>query len=43
MTARDTMLNRLRGRNPETALEREFYCSPEDYEVDLEMIGIAIG
>jgi glycine betaine catabolism A len=38
MTARDTMLNRLRGRNPETALEREFYCSREDFQVDLDMI-----
>ena len=38
MTARDAMLNRLRGRNHETALERDFYCSPEDYQVDLEMI-----
>jgi len=38
MTARDAMLNRLRGRNPETALERDFYCSPEDYQVDLDMI-----
>ncbi len=38
MTARDTILNRLRGRNLETALEREFYCSPEDYQVDLDMI-----
>jgi len=32
------MLSRLRDRNPETALERDFYCSPEDYQVDLEMI-----
>ena len=38
MTARDLMLSRLRDRNPETALERDFYCSPEDYQVDLEMI-----
>lgn len=38
MTARDAMLSRLRRRNPETALEREFYCSQEDYQVDLEMI-----
>ena len=38
MTARDEMLSRLRGRNPKTALEREFYCSPADYQVDLEMI-----
>ncbi len=38
MTARQAMLNRLRGRNLETALERDFYCSPEDYQVDLDMI-----
>ena len=38
MTARDAMLTRLRGRNLETALEREFYCSQEDYQVDLDMI-----
>ena len=38
MTARDAMLDRLRGRNLETALEREFYCSQDDYQVDLEMI-----
>ena len=38
MNARDVMLKRLRRRNPETALEREFYCSPEDYQVDLDMI-----
>ncbi len=38
MNARDLMLSRLRDRNPETALERDFYCSPEDYQVDLEMI-----
>ena len=38
MTARDTMLNRLRGRNLETALERDFYCSQEDYQIDLDMI-----
>ena len=38
MTARDTMLSRLRHRKPETALSRDFYCSQEDYQVDLEMI-----
>jgi Rieske 2Fe-2S family protein len=32
------MLSRLRRRRPETALERDFYCSPADYQVDLEMI-----
>jgi Rieske 2Fe-2S family protein len=38
MTARDTMLSRLRHRKPETALARDFYCSQEDYQVDLHMI-----
>src|SRR5258708_19700580 len=38
MTARDAMLHRLRGRNLETALERDFYCRQEDYQVDLDMI-----
>jgi glycine betaine catabolism A len=38
MTERDLMLSRLRNRNPETALERDFYCNPEDYQVDLDMI-----
>src|SRR6185437_1193198 len=38
MTTRDEMLSRLRTRNRETALQREFYCSQEDYELDLKMI-----
>jgi len=38
MNVRDAMLSRLRRRRPETALERDFYCSPADYQVDLEMI-----
>jgi Rieske 2Fe-2S family protein len=38
MTARDNMLSRLRHRKPAMPLSREFYCSPEDYQVDLEMI-----
>jgi Rieske 2Fe-2S family protein len=38
MNARDAMLSRLRRRRPETALERDFYCSPADYQVDLDMI-----
>ena len=38
MNARDAMLSRLRRRKHETALEREFYCSPEEYQVDLDMI-----
>ena len=38
MNARDVILSRLRRRKPETALEREFYCSQEEYQVDLDMI-----
>src|SRR5580658_6318827 len=38
MTARDTMLSRLRHRKAETPLTRDFYCSQEDYQVDLDMI-----
>jgi Rieske 2Fe-2S family protein len=38
MSARDTMLSRLRRRKPATPLNRDFYCSQEDYQVDLEMI-----
>jgi Rieske 2Fe-2S family protein len=38
MPARDAILSRLRDRNPETALERDFYCSQEDYQIDLDMI-----
>src|SRR5580700_11012377 len=38
MPARDAILSRLRDRNPATALERDFYCSKEDYQIDLEMI-----
>jgi Rieske 2Fe-2S family protein len=38
MTARDEMLQRLLARKPATALERDFYTSPADYQIDLEMI-----
>lgn len=38
MNARDVMLSRLRRRKHETALEREFYCSPEEYQVDLDLV-----
>jgi Rieske 2Fe-2S family protein len=38
MNARAAMLSRLRRRKHETALEREFYCSTEEYQVDLDMI-----
>jgi Rieske 2Fe-2S family protein len=38
MSARDAMLSRLRKRKSATPLDREFYCSQEDYQVDLEMI-----
>jgi glycine betaine catabolism A len=37
-SAREVMLERLRRRKRETALEREFYCSQEEYQVDLDMI-----
>lgn len=38
LTAREDMLNRLRGRDRATALERDFYTSPDDFQVDLDMI-----
>jgi glycine betaine catabolism A len=38
MTNRNDMLSRLRHREPATPLPREFYCSNEDYQIDLEMI-----
>jgi glycine betaine catabolism A len=38
MTDRDATLSRLRRRNPATPLAREFYCSAEEYQIDLEMI-----
>ncbi len=38
MTAREDMLDRLRRRKPATALERDFYTSPEDFQIDLDMI-----
>jgi glycine betaine catabolism A len=38
MNTHEAILNRLRQRNPETALERDFYCSWDDYRTDLEMI-----
>jgi Rieske 2Fe-2S family protein len=38
MTARDGILSRLRHRPAQTPLSRDFYCSPEEYQVDLEMI-----
>ena len=38
MSARDVILDRLRRRKHETALEREFYCGEEEYRLDLEMI-----
>jgi Rieske 2Fe-2S family protein len=38
MTARELMLDRLRRRKHETALDREFDCSQEEYQVDLDMI-----
>jgi glycine betaine catabolism A len=38
MLAREATLSRLRRRDPEAALERYFYCGPEAYQIDLEMI-----
>jgi Rieske 2Fe-2S family protein len=38
MNAREDMLSRLRRRKPATALERDFYTSPEDFQIDLDMI-----
>jgi Rieske 2Fe-2S family protein len=34
----DDMLRRLRKRKPATALERDFYTSPVDFQIDLDMI-----
>ena len=38
LTAREEMLARLRNRKPATALERDFYTSPDDFQVDLDLI-----
>ncbi|MGA2839027.1 MAG: aromatic ring-hydroxylating dioxygenase subunit alpha [Steroidobacteraceae bacterium] len=38
LTAREDMLARLRRRKPATALERDFYTKPEDFQIDLDMI-----
>ena len=35
---RDAMLKRLRGRKPATALQRDFYTSPDNFQIDLDMI-----
>ena len=35
---RDELLHRLRERRPETPLTRDFYCSSEDYQIDLDAI-----
>ena len=35
---RDELLHRLRERRPETPLTRDFYCSSEDYQIDLDLI-----
>ena len=32
------MLQRLRDRRPATALDRDFYTSPDDFQIDLELI-----
>ena len=38
MNARESMLKRLRQRNPATALERDFYTRAEDYQIELDAI-----
>src|SRR5579871_6774754 len=38
MSARDTILTRLRQRQAATPLHQDFYCKQEEYQVDLEMI-----
>jgi Rieske 2Fe-2S family protein len=38
MNLRDDLLRRLRMRKLETPLTRDFYCSPEDYQIDLDYI-----
>ena len=38
LTAREDMLARLRRRKPATALERDFYTKPEDFQIDLDLI-----
>jgi Rieske 2Fe-2S family protein len=38
MSTRNVILDRVRQRKHETALEREFYCGEEEYRTDLEMI-----
>ncbi len=38
MNTREDMLRRLRRRKPATALERDFYVSPADFQVDLDLI-----
>ena len=38
MSASDAMLSRLRARKPATPLAKDFYCSQEDYQVELDMI-----
>ena len=38
LNARDDLLQRLRRRKAATALERDFYTSPADFQIDLDMI-----
>jgi Rieske 2Fe-2S family protein len=38
MHSREVLLNRLRLRKPETALDRDFYCSAEDFQTELALI-----
>ena len=38
MSVKETMLSRLQTRKPFTPLHKDFYCSQDDYQVDLELI-----
>ena len=38
MSARETILSRLRQRQPATPLHHDFYCRQEAYQVDLDLI-----
>jgi Rieske 2Fe-2S family protein len=37
-SVRDEVLSNLRRRNPATALERDFYTRPENFQIDLDLI-----
>ena len=38
LSARDRLRHRLSGRKSSTALDRDFYTSPEDYQIELDLI-----